>query len=174
MQEQEQKLNDAIDELQTQALLNMPAHSQQNGALAQMDTLSRQVDGANQQSLVPAYTFVPVEDFAKVGDSALDAAQASLEQLLRPGAAWPATRCQRAARCRAGQVPRQPGPISARRRAVEQLQNNMERMGNELRALSLELGKRKVEQRDREALAARSLLTSVALLALVAGPWLPG
>lgn len=83
MQEQEHKLNDAIDELQTQALLNMPAHSQQNGALAQMDTLSRQVDGANQQSLVPAYTFAPVEDFAKVGDSALDAAQASLEQLLK-------------------------------------------------------------------------------------------
>ncbi|MBA6143885.1 methyl-accepting chemotaxis protein [Pseudomonas sp. p99-361] len=170
MQEQEQKLNDAIDELQTQALLNMPAHSQQNGALAQMDTLSRQVDGANQQSLVPAYTFVPVEDFAKVGDSALDAAQASLEQLLKGLAPLGLPRA----------VSEQPGVELAKYRAsldqyrraavrVEQLQNNMERMGNELRALSLELGKRKVEQRDREALAARSLLTSVALLALVAG-----
>ncbi|QKL04215.1 HAMP domain-containing protein [Pseudomonas sp. NY5710] len=170
MQEQEQKLNDAIDELQTQALLNMPAHSQQNGALAQMDTLSRQVDGANQQSLVPAYTFVPVEDFAKVGDSALDAAQASLEQLLKGLAPLGLPRA----------VSELPGVELAKYRAsldqyrraavrVEQLQNNMERMGNELRALSLELGKRKVEQRDREALAARSLLTSVALLALVAG-----
>ena len=170
MQEQEQKLNDAIDELQTQALLNMPAHSQQNGALAQMDTLSRQVDGANQQSLVPAYTFAPVEDFAKVGDSALDAAQASLEQLLKGLAPLGLPRA----------VSEHPGVELAKYRAsldqyrraavrVEQLQNNMERMGNELRALSLELGKRKVEQRDREALAARSLLTSVALLALVAG-----
>ncbi|MCK1978485.1 methyl-accepting chemotaxis protein, partial [Jeotgalicoccus huakuii] len=46
-----------------------------------------------------------------------------------------------------------------RRTAVrgEQLQNNMENMGNELRAVSLELGKRKIEQRDREALEARSL-----------------
>ncbi|MNO96927.1 Methyl-accepting chemotaxis protein McpS [compost metagenome] len=45
----------------------------------------------------------------------------------------------------------------------------MENMGNELRAVSLELGKRKIEQRDREALEARSLLTTVALLALVVG-----
>lgn len=70
MQAQEQKLNEAIDELQTQALLEMPADSQQGGVLSLMDTLSRHIDGANQQSLVPAYTFTPVEDFAKVGDSA--------------------------------------------------------------------------------------------------------
>ncbi|MBM7398939.1 methyl-accepting chemotaxis protein [Pseudomonas sp. M5] len=52
---------------------------------------------------------------------------------------------------------------------VEQLQSEMEQMGNELRAVSLELGERKVEQRDSEALAARSLLTSVAVLALLVG-----
>lgn len=70
MQAREQALNDAIDELQTQALLRMPADSQQSGVLGLMDTLTRQVEGANQQSLVPAYTFTPVEDFAKVGDNA--------------------------------------------------------------------------------------------------------
>lgn len=59
MQAQEQKLNDAIDELQTQALLRMGADSQQRGVLGLMDTVSRHIDGANQQSLVPAYTFSP-------------------------------------------------------------------------------------------------------------------
>ncbi|MEG8203610.1 methyl-accepting chemotaxis protein [Pseudomonas sp. 5FOS] len=170
MQAQEQKLNEAIDELQTQALLEMPADSQQGGVLSLMDTLSRHIDGANQQSLVPAYTFTPVEDFAKVGDSALDAADTSLGQLLKSLAPLRLSRA----------VTEQPGIELAKYRTsldqyrhaavqVEQLQNNLEKMGNELRAVSLELGKRKVEQRDSEALAARSLLTSVALLALAVG-----
>ncbi|WP_343582627.1 methyl-accepting chemotaxis protein [Pseudomonas sp.] len=170
MQAQEKKLNEAIDELQTQALLEMPANSQQGGVLSLMDTLSRHIDGANQQSLVPAYTFTPVEDFAKVGDSALDAADTSLGQLLKSLAPLRLSRA----------VTEQPGIELAKYRTsldqyrhaavqVEQLQNNLEKMGNELRAVSLELGKRKVEQRDSEALAARSLLTSVALLALAVG-----
>lgn len=169
MQAQEQKLNDVIDQLQTQALLKMPADSQ-GGLLGMMDTLSRQVDTANQQSLVPAYTFSPLEDFAKVGDSALNAADASLGQLLKGLAplGLPPT------------LTEQPGIELAKYRTsldqyrrtalqVEQLQNEMEQMGNELRSVSLELGKRKVEQRDSEAVAARSLLTSVALLALIVG-----
>ncbi|WP_406820208.1 methyl-accepting chemotaxis protein [Pseudomonas sp. KnCO4] len=170
MQAQEQKLNDAIDELQTQALLRMGADSQQRGVLGLMDTVSRHIDGANQQSLVPAYTFSPVEDFAKVGNSALDAAGSSLEQLLRGLAPLGLPRA----------LSEQPGAELAKYRAsldryrraavrVEQLQNNLETMGDELRAVSLELSKRKVEQRDSEALAARSLLTSVALLALLVG-----
>ena len=170
MQVQEQKLKEAIDELQTQALLEMPADGQQSGVLGLMDTLSRHAESANQQSLVPAYTFTPVEDFAKVGDNALDAADASLGQLLKGLAPL---RLPRA-------VTEQPGVELGKYRAsldqyrraavhVEQLQNGLEKMGNELRAVSLDLGKRKVEQRDSEALAARSLLTSVALLALVVG-----
>ncbi|MBI6940881.1 methyl-accepting chemotaxis protein [Pseudomonas putida] len=170
MQVQEQKLNDAIDELQTQALLKMPADSQQGGVLGLMDTLSRHIDGANQQSLVPAYTFSPLEDFAKVGDAALTAADTSLAQLLKGLAALGLPRA----------VMEQPGLELARYRAsldqyrrtalqVEQLQNEMEQMGNQLRATSLELSAKKIEQRDSEALAARSLLTSVALLALLVG-----
>lgn len=170
LQSQEHALSEAIDQLQTQALLKMPDNSQQSGVLGLMDTLSRHVEGANQQSLVPAYTFAPVEDFAKVGDNALDAADNSLAQLLEGLAPLGLPRA----------ISEQPGvelskyrtSLDQYRRAavrVEQLQNNMENMGNELRTVSLELGKRKVEQRDREALAARSLLTSVALLAMVVG-----
>lgn len=170
MQAQEEKLNAVIDELQTQALLKMPADSQQGAVLGLMDTLSRHIDGANQQSLVPAYSFSPIEGFAKVGDSALDAADTALGQLLRGIAALHLPRT----------LTEQPGVELAKYRAslaqyrgsairVEQLQSSMEKMGDELRAVSVELSKRKVEQRDSEALAARSLLTSVALLALVVG-----
>ncbi|GLO48755.1 methyl-accepting chemotaxis protein [Pseudomonas putida] len=170
MQAHEQKLTEVIDDLQTQALLRMPADSQQGGVLGLMDTLGRHIDGANQQSLVPAYTFSPVESFAKVGDSSLDAAASSLAQLLKGLAPLGLPRA----------LTQQPGEQLAKYRAsldeyrraavrVEQLQNNMENMGNELRAVSLELGKRKIEQRDREALEARSLLTTVALLALAVG-----
>ncbi|MFJ4111116.1 methyl-accepting chemotaxis protein [Pseudomonas sp. NPDC089758] len=170
MQAQEQKLNAVIDELETQALLKMPADSQQSGLLGLMDSLTRHVDGANQQSLVPAYTFSPLEDFSKVGQAALDAADKSLAQLIQALAPLGLARA----------VMDQPGvelgkyrtSLEQYRRAalrVEQLQNDMEQMGNELRAVSLELGQRKVEQRDSEALAARSLLTSVALLALLVG-----
>ncbi|MDE4535757.1 methyl-accepting chemotaxis protein [Pseudomonas sp. ITEM 17296] len=170
MQAQEQKLNDVIDELQTQALLKMPDDSRQSGLLGLMDTLSRHVDVANQQSLVPAYTFSPVEDFAKVGDAALNAADSSLGQLLKDLAPLGLSRT----------LTEQPGTELANYRAsldqyrsvairVEQLQGNMEKMGDELSAVSVELGERKVEQRDSEALAARSLLTSVAVLALLVG-----
>ncbi|WP_296232799.1 methyl-accepting chemotaxis protein [Pseudomonas sp. UBA4617] len=170
MQAQEQKLNDAIDELQTQALLRMGADSQQRGVLGLMDTVSRHIDGANQQSLVPAYTFSPVEDFAKVGNSALAAADSSLEQLLKGLAPLGLPRAL--TEQPAVELARYRASLEQYRRAavhVEQLQNNLETMGDELRAVSLELGKRKIEQRDSEALAARSLLTSVALLALVVG-----
>lgn len=169
MQAQEQKLNEVIDALQTQALLKMPADSQ-TGVLGLMETLSRQVDTANQQSLVPAYTFSPLTDFAKVGDTALNAADTSLGQLLRGLASLGLPRA----------LTEQPGIELAKYRTsldqyrrvalqVEQLQNEMEQMGNELRSVSLELSERKVEQRDTEAVAARSLLTSVALLAMIVG-----
>ncbi|WDY58438.1 methyl-accepting chemotaxis protein [Pseudomonas sp. PSKL.D1] len=52
---------------------------------------------------------------------------------------------------------------------MEQLHHQMEQMGNELDAASVELSARKVEQRDDEALAARTLLAIVALLALAVG-----
>ncbi|GLO11653.1 methyl-accepting chemotaxis protein [Pseudomonas putida] len=169
MQAQELKLNDVIEDLQTKALLTM-ADSQQGSTLGLMETLGRHVDVANQQSLVPAYTFSPVEDFAKVGDTALDAADSSLEQLLKALAPLGLPRS----------LTEQPGieltkyraSLEQYRRAAvraEQLQGNMERMGDELGVASVELAARKVEQRDNEALAARSLLTSVALLALVLG-----
>ena len=169
MQAQALKLDDVIDDLQTQALLTM-SESQQGSALGLMESLSRHVEGANQQSLVPAYTFSPVEAFAKVGDDALNAADKSLEQLLKALAPLSLPRS----------LTEQPGVELAKYRAsldqyrraavrAEQLQGSMEKMGDELGVASVELAGRKVEQRDSEALAARSLLTSVALLALVLG-----
>ncbi|CAM3658656.1 Methyl-accepting chemotaxis protein McpS [Pseudomonas reidholzensis] len=170
MQAREHTLGEVIDDLQNQALLKLPADSPQGAMLGLMDTLSRHVDGANQQSLVPAYTFAPVDDFAKVGDSALSAADSTLAQLLKALAplGLPSALLER------------PGvELASYRRSLEQyrraaidverLQNDMEKIGEELSAASVALGQSKIEQRDHEALAARSLLTSVALLALVVG-----
>ncbi|EJT83490.1 methyl-accepting chemotaxis sensory transducer [Pseudomonas putida S11] len=171
MQAHEQKLTEVIDDLHDPGLAEDACrHARQSGVLGLMDTLSRHIDGANQQSLVPAYTFSPVESFAKVGDSSLDAAASSLAQLLKGLAPFglPLALTQQPGE----QLAKYRASLDEYRRAavrVEQLQNNMENMGNELRAVSLELGKRKIEQRDREALEARSLLTTVALLALAVG-----
>ena len=170
MQARVRTLAEAIDEVQTQALLKLPADGQQNGLLGVMDTLTRQVDSAEQQSLVPAYTFSPVEDFAKVGDQALDAAQVSLEQMLTALAplGLPADLMGRPklalAQYRASLEQYRQVAIRA-----ERLQNSMESIGTQLRATSVTLAEHKVEQRDHEALAAHSLLTSVALLALLVG-----
>ncbi|MBH3462830.1 HAMP domain-containing methyl-accepting chemotaxis protein [Pseudomonas putida] len=170
MRDKDRILDEVIDDLQTQALLKLPADQPQGNLLGLMDTLTRQVDSANQQSLVPAYTFSPVEDFAQVGNAALDAAQASLEQMLTALAplALPSELMAR------------PKPALAEYRAsleqyrraairVEQLQSDMEVIGNDLSDASVTLAEQKVAQRDHEAVAARSLLTSVALLALAVG-----
>ncbi|MGW7776080.1 HAMP domain-containing methyl-accepting chemotaxis protein [Pseudomonas machongensis] len=170
MRDKDRILDEVIDDLQTQALLKLPADQPQGNLLGLMDTLTRQVDSANQQSLVPAYTFSPVEDFAQVGNAALDAAQASLEQMLTALAplALPSELMAR------------PKPALAEYRAsleqyrraairVEQLQSDMEVIGNDLSDASVTLAEQKVAQRDHEAVAARSILTGVALLALVVG-----
>ncbi len=170
MRDKDRILDEVIDDLQTQALLKLPADQPQGNLLGLMDTLTRQVDSANQQSLVPAYTFSPVEDFAQVGNAALDAAQASLEQMLTALAPLALS----------SELMARPKPALAEYRAsleqyrraairVEQLQSDMEVIGNDLSDASVTLAEQKVAQRDHEAVAARSLLTSVALLALAVG-----
>ncbi|QXH56246.1 methyl-accepting chemotaxis protein [Pseudomonas maumuensis] len=170
MLQQVKALEQVIDDLQTQALLKMPGDGQQGSVLGAMDTLSRHIDSANQQSLIPAYAFSPREAFNEVGDTALNAADTSLEQLLRSLAPLGLSRSLLArpqtelARYR--QVLAQYRDEAMR---VEGLQESMEKMGEELATVSLELSQRKIDQRDSEALAARTLLSSVAVLALLVG-----
>ncbi len=170
MQEQAMALEKVIDELQTQALLKMPADGQQGTIIGSMDTLSRHVDSAGQQSQVPAYAFASRDAFALMGDAALDAADTSLAQLLRGIAPLelPHTLTQRPK----AELDRYRTALRQYRDAaleVERLQDDMEKTGAQLQAISMELAERKVEQRDSEAVAARSLLTTVAVLALLVG-----
>ncbi|WP_153774268.1 methyl-accepting chemotaxis protein [Pseudomonas sp. MNR3A] len=170
MRDKDRILDEVIDDLQTQALLKLPADQPQGNLLGLMDTLTRQVDSANQQSLVPAYTFSPVEDFAQVGNAALDAAQASLEQMLTALAPL-ALSSELMARPKPALAEYRASLEQYRRAAIrlEQLQSDMEVIGNDLSDASVTLAEQKVAQRDHEAVAARSLLTSVALLALAVG-----
>ncbi|MDH1631136.1 methyl-accepting chemotaxis protein [Pseudomonas mosselii] len=170
MQAQAGVLENVIDELQTQALLKLPADGRQGSVVGLMDTLGRHIESASQQSLIPAYTFSPRDSFASMGDAALQAADTSLGQLLQAIAPLdlPATLTQRPQ----VELNRYREALRQYREAalkVEQLQDGMEKMGDELQAVSRELSERKVAQRDNEALADRSLLTSVAVLALLFG-----
>ncbi|MEE1890031.1 methyl-accepting chemotaxis protein [Pseudomonas sp. 137P] len=170
MQAQAGVLEAVIDELQTQALLKLPGDGRQGSVVGLMDTLGRHIESASQQSLVPAYAFSPRDSFASMGDAALQAADTSLGQLLRAIAPLelPGTLTQRpqVELDRYRDTLRQYRDTALK---VEQLQDGMEKMGDELQVVSRELSERKLEQRDNEALADRSLLTSVAVLALVFG-----
>jgi methyl-accepting chemotaxis protein len=170
MQKQAGVLETVIDELQTQALLKMPGDGQQGSLVGLMDTLGRHIESASQQSLVPAYAFSPRDSFATMGDAALEAANTSLAQLLR--ATTPLDLPRALTQRPQVELDRYRDNLREYRGAalkVEQLQDGMEKIGDELQTVSGELSERKIEQRDEEALAARSLLTSVAVLALLVG-----
>nr|WP_313050505.1 methyl-accepting chemotaxis protein [Pseudomonas soli] len=170
MQKQAGVLETVIDELQTQALLKMPGDGQQGSLVGLMDTLGRHIESASQQSLVPAYAFSPRDSFATMGDAALEAANTSLGQLLR--ATTPLDLPRALTQRPQVELDRYRDNLREYRGAalkVEQLQDGMEKIGDELQTVSGELSERKIEQRDEEALAARSLLTSVAVLALLVG-----
>ncbi len=170
MQQQEHTLGEAIDELQNQTLLKLSADGQQSNLISLMDGLSRHVEGANQQSLLPAYTYSPLGAFAKVGDSALAAADSTLAQLR--GALAPLGLPRALTERPGAELARYRSSLEQYRSAaieVEQLHDDMEQLGDQLSAASVALAKQKIEQRDHEAVEDRSLLTSVALLALVVG-----
>lgn len=167
---QERKLEQSIDELRTQALLRMPGDSLQKSSVSLMDSLNQHVDAANQESQVPAYMFSPRNAFAKAGDKQLDDADAALEELLKgltpldlPRAVLEQPKVQLTDYQKALQQYRK---MAIR---VEDLQDNMEKFGDDLGAASMGLSQRMVEQRENTAMAARSQIISVALLALLVG-----
>ena len=173
MQGAEKRLAQLIDEVADQALENMRSESQQasqNRLLNLAEALARHVEVANQQSLVPAYTFEPLEQFASVGQAALDASRQTFEQLAQlmqtHGLAASTRENLRAA------LSRYQDSLDQYRRAaitVESVQGTLEQLGIELRDASRKLSDRQIEQRDAEAVKAQSVLTGEAMLALLFG-----
>jgi methyl-accepting chemotaxis protein len=173
MQGAEKRLAELIDEVADQALENMRSESQQasqNRLLNLAEALARHVEVANQQSLVPAYTFEPLEQFASVGQAALDASRQTFEQLAQlmqtHGLAASTRENLRAA------LSRYQDSLDQYRRAaitVESVQGTLEQLGIELRDASRKLSDRQIEQRDAEAVKAQSVLTGEAMLALLFG-----
>ena len=162
MQGAEQNLAELVDEVENQAL-----QSSQDRVLNLTQALARQIEVANQQSLVPAYTFAPVEQFAGVGQVALDNAKQALAQLLQilepSGHNEPSL---------GSALSRYQDSLDQFRRAaiaVETTQNALEQLGIELRDASAKLSEKQIEKRDFEAVEAQAVLTSEALLALVLG-----
>ncbi|MCE1115493.1 MULTISPECIES: methyl-accepting chemotaxis protein [Pseudomonas] len=173
LQHQESEQDKHISALQAELVkrlsqLDQPAA--QGQALTLIDTLNRHVEMANQRAAIPAYYSEPLQAFEDVGQPAMDAAQATLgqlDQLVR----------------RLGLDERLTAPVTdsvARYReqlrqyarsaiAVELLQNDMEQLGDRITTSSRELSDNQIALRDEQALASRSLMTSVALLALLIG-----
>ncbi|MBG8561242.1 methyl-accepting chemotaxis protein [Pseudomonas sp. B21-036] len=166
LREQEQRLLDGIDTLEQKTLLGERQGSERQASEQRLfATLARHIETAGQQSRAPAYTFSPLSAFEQVGASALGAAQASLADLRRnlPPSDLQATTAALASYVQLLDRYRQAAI------AVEQLQGGLETMGNQLRDASRVLTRHQIQLRDEEALEARSMLSVIALLALVLG-----
>ncbi len=166
LRDQEQRLRDGFDTREQKTLLGERQGSERQASEQRLfATLARHIETAGQQSRAPAYTFSPLSAFEQVGASALGAAQASLADLRRnlPPSDLQATTAALASYVQLLDRYRQAAI------AVEQLQGGLEAMGNQLRDASRVLTRHQIQLRDEEALEARSMLSVIALLALVLG-----
>ncbi|MDD0976045.1 methyl-accepting chemotaxis protein [Pseudomonas sp. TNT2022 ID681] len=141
---------------------------QQSRALGLMSSLDHYVDVATQQVETPAYTYTPLDDYQRVGTPSLAAAELTLKPLaLSLGTTHKAEQLaiidtlkdyrERLEQYRNSAID------------VEQQQDALELIGNQLRDTSRTLNDHQIEKRDRQAQAARSLIASLAVLALVIG-----
>lgn len=173
MQSAEKRLAALIDDVQDHALQTLRGdalQSNQSRALNLAEALARHIEVANQQSLVPAYTFEPLEQFANVGGAALDTARqtfAQLAQLLQShGLGGTVEENLRSA------LARYQDSLDQYRRAaiaVEHQQSTLEQLGIQLRDASRELSDNQIAQRDAEAAQAQVVLSGEATLALILG-----
>ncbi|MFJ3446767.1 methyl-accepting chemotaxis protein [Pseudomonas sichuanensis] len=173
LQQQESEQDQHISALQGELVkrlsqLDQPAA--QGQALTLIDTLNRHVEMANQRAAIPAYYSDPLQAFEDVGQPAMDAAQATLGQLdqliKRLGLDERLSAAVAAGLARYREQLRQYARSAI---AVELLQNDMEQLGDQITTSSRELSDNQIALRDEQALASRSLMTSVALLALLIG-----
>ncbi|QVM91024.1 methyl-accepting chemotaxis protein [Pseudomonas entomophila] len=170
LQGQTGELEHAISDLQGQFMKRLNQTTAQGEALNFIEALERQVEIASQQASVPAYYSKPLQAFEQVGQNAASRAETTLEQLRQwlprvdLDSTLPDPVASNLARFR-----EQLSQYAKAAIIVEQLQNDMEQLGNQITTSSQALSNHQIEQRDEQALAARSLMTSVALLALLIG-----
>jgi len=169
----EATLDTTLSQLQGQLLAHLDALDQpatQRQALDLLDRLARHVEMASQRAAIPAYYSEPLQSYQQVGQPAIASAQTSLDELrglierVKPAQGLTAPVVEQLAGYREQLLTYARAAI-----AVELLQNDMESLGNQITASSRELSDNQVTLRDEQALAARSQMTSVALLALLLG-----
>ncbi|MEJ5863983.1 methyl-accepting chemotaxis protein [Pseudomonas farsensis] len=171
--ELEASLDKAVSELHNQLVvhlgeLDMPAAQRQ--AFDLLDRLSRHVEMAGQRAATPAYFTDPLQAFEEVGQPAIAAAQSTLGEVdallrelkLNRAMAEPVTNALASYR-------EQLRNYARAAIGVEQLQNDMETLGDQITISGRALSDSQLTQRDEEAIAARSLMTTVAILALLLG-----
>jgi methyl-accepting chemotaxis protein len=132
-----------------------------------LDKVIRHIEMSSQSAASPAYFSEPLQAFAQVGQPAVASADAALGELrtLLPQA-------QQLIEPLSNHLARYREQLQQYARAaiaVEELQADMERLGDQITASSREMSDNQVVLRDQQALAARSLMSSVALIALLIG-----
>jgi methyl-accepting chemotaxis protein len=170
LQTQEEALDKAVSDLRqhlmTQQTEQDPPAAQRR-AFDLLERLSRHIEMASQRAAIPAYFTEPLQAFEQIGQPAATLAETALGELrtLLP-------RDQGLVEPLRDQLARYREQLRLYARAaiaVELLQVDMEHLGDQITAGGRELSENQIELRDEKALAARSLMTSVALLALLIG-----
>ncbi|MDZ5604154.1 methyl-accepting chemotaxis protein [Pseudomonas sp. RP23018S] len=171
--QQVEQLAQRVDALQEQLITRMgevdtPRSVEQ--IINQVETLSRHLEVANEQSQNAAYLTDPLESFEQIGQASLVSAEALIKQVN--------TALANARLDVPGAAPLL-GLISQYREtllhyarqaiSVERIHNHLETLGNRLMDLNQAMGELQAQLRDQEAVAARSLMMVIALLALVIG-----
>lgn len=173
LQAQETTLDKAVSDLHNQLVMHLGELDQpaaQRQALDLLERLNRHLEMASQRAAIPAYFSEPLQSFEQVGQPAMASADSALGELrallrrLELGEALATPVSNQLARYR-----EQLRDYARAAIAVEQLQNAMERLGDQITASGRELSDNQIELRDEQALAARSQMTTVALLALLLG-----
>nr|WP_312936628.1 methyl-accepting chemotaxis protein [Pseudomonas sp.] len=167
------QLASQIDALQEQLIERLGESDAPRGVeqvVNLVETLSRHLEVANEQSQNAAYLSDPLETFEAIGQASLVSAETQMKlinaalgtaNLKLPGAA-PLL----------GQIGRYREALLAYARKaidVERIHNQLEILGNQLMDLNQAMGDLQTRLRDQEAVAARSLMTVIAFLALVIG-----
>nr|WP_314491666.1 methyl-accepting chemotaxis protein [uncultured Pseudomonas sp.] len=171
--QQADRLAARLDTLR-ERLMTLLGESSAPSALEQatnlIDGLARHLEVANEQSLAAAYLSDPLDTFEQVGQAALASAVTQMQQI-EAALAQTGLELPNAATLPAAIEAYRAALLAYARKAidVERLHNDLEILGLQLMDYNKSMGELQAQLRDQEAVAARSLMAVIAVLALAIG-----
>ncbi len=137
----------------------------------QLADIRRQIKTSAAQVLMPAYSYSALDEYRAISQSAASDIATGLSKGLALLAQDPKAQPEQvqAVDLAVSELSAALSQFTGLATQTETLQNRLEGLGNDLRGASRDLSDQHIATRDLEALEARSILTSVALLAVVLG-----